>query len=90
MAGTLEAHCAALEGALKQETRVSEAEIGALTERIHAMHEEDRAALDPICEALRTCWRRERPGAMVLPNRVVALACLDLAKRFHATIMQRE
>lgn len=69
---------------------MTEADIEAATARLHAMSEEDRLALDPICEALRVCWKRERPGIMTLPNRVVALACLDLAKAFHATLMQRE
>lgn len=71
-------------------TDVTEADIETITERLRAMSEEDRLALDSICEALRVCWRRESPGIMTLPNRVVALACLDLAKAFHATLMKRE
>lgn len=61
-----------------------------LHDRLHAMAEEDRRALDPICEAIRHCWNRERPPMMVLPNRVVALAALDFAKRYSQIIASQE
>lgn len=69
---------------------MTESEIQGLRERLRAMSDDDRRALDPICAALWHCWKRERPEIMCLPNRVVALACLELAKRFSESVLRQE
>ncbi len=43
---------------------MTEDQVRALHNRIHVMAKEDLLALDPICEALKDCWARERPGVM--------------------------
>lgn len=53
-------------------------DIDSLIERIEAMSEDERQTLDPIAKALGEYLRRERPPVMALPNRVVALACVNL------------
>lgn len=56
--------------------------IDALTERIEQMTEEERKALDPIAQAVEQYLRRERPPMFVLPTRIVALACVDVARAY--------
>lgn len=53
-----------------------------LVERIQAMPEEERRALDPIAQALGEYFRREKPPVMPVPTRVIALACVDLARQW--------
>lgn len=55
-------------------------------DRLRSMSEEDRQALDPICEVLN-------PFLSHLPircraNRVVALAVVDLLKQWNEEVMQ--
>ena len=68
---------------------MDEAVIENLHERIHAMSEADRVALDPICEVLQVYNRRARAGVRVLPNRVVALACADILKAYQDIVLSR-
>ena len=63
----------------------------ALIDRIKAMSEEDREALDPVCKALCDYLMRDwKTGAFPSPNRVIALACADLARKWQRSILERE
>ena len=50
-----------------------------LHNRVVAMSESERVALDPICEALRYHQESNHPDRpYCMPNRIVALAAVDL------------
>jgi hypothetical protein len=62
-----------------------------LHERIGAMSENERLALDPIARALDAYLRRDHEsGAFPIPNRIVALACADLARQWQQKILEQE
>jgi len=65
-------------------------DIDTLIERIIAMPEEERRYLDPIASALGDYLRRERPPVMALPNRVIALACVDLLREWQRLELGRD
>lgn len=70
---------------------IDEEEIARLVDRVAAMTEEDRIKiLDPICLGLKPGSKVRCPGARVLPNRVIALACLDLYEAWNRTIWERD
>jgi hypothetical protein len=70
---------------------MTEAHIAELHDRVSAMTEEQRLALDPIAYALAAYqeatnvehWR-------VVPNRVAALAAVDAMNAWEKTIWERE
>ena len=63
----------------------------ALYDRIKVMLQGDLEALDPICVALQDYLLREREtGGHVMPNRVIALACVDLVKEWQQMVLSRD
>ncbi len=70
--------------------KYDDADEQALYDRVVKMTEEERCALDPLAKALGEYLRRERPPIMALPNRVVALACVDLARQWNRFMLERE
>lgn len=64
--------------------------IDSLIERIEAMSEDERKALDPIAEALFHYLLREAPPTMLLPNRIIALACVDLMRQWQSQEIEGE
>lgn len=64
----------------------------ALRKRVTEMSEDERLALDPICEALCGAMKEEfqRRGVMASPNRVTALACVDLAWAWSEYVLSQE
>ena len=62
-----------------------------LHNRITAMSEAERVALDPICKALRDHQSAHHPDrGYCLPNRVVALAAVDLMWAVDKAAWERE
>lgn len=71
---------------------MSEEEIAALHERVHAMADDERKNLDPIAYALGDFLQLHfvREGGYVLPNRVAALAAVDAVRAWEKTVWERE
>lgn len=63
--------------------------IDALWERLESMGEDERRALDPIAYALDAYRARQRVRGSVVPNRIIALACVDLMQEWDR-VMSRE
>lgn len=61
-----------------------------LYDRISSMTEDERCLLDPLAKEIGDYLRRERPPIMALPNRVIALACVDLARQWNKYMLERE
>lgn len=71
---------------------MTEDQIGDLAERVAAMSESERLELDPIAEALgvyHAKWQASR-GWWMCPNRIVALAAVDMVSAWEATEWERE
>ncbi len=62
-----------------------------LFNRVVAMSESERVALDPICEALRLHQESNHPDRpYCMPNRLVALAAVDLMWAVDKMAWERE
>jgi hypothetical protein len=71
---------------------IDDVQLGELFDRIHAMSEQDRLDLDPIARALgiyQAKYHAER-GWRISPNRVVALAAVDLLNAWEKHEWERE
>jgi hypothetical protein len=67
-------------------------DLDGLYQRIHAMDKDDLRKLDPICAAIGDYLaERKEPhdGAMIIPNRVLALACVDLHAEWQRQMLER-
>jgi hypothetical protein len=70
---------------------MDEDRIAELTARIEAMTEKERRALDPISAALEAYQREHyEGGGRCLPNRVIALACVNLMAAWEKTLWERD
>lgn len=71
---------------------MTEDDVQALHKRVRQMSEDERKSLDPVCEALQALMQKdiERRGGYCGPNRVIALACLDLAWQWSDVMMSQE
>ena len=61
----------------------------ALVARVADMSEDERKALDPICEALTDYLTNTSTGGFSVPNRIVALACVDIAREYYRRAITR-
>ena len=70
---------------------MTEGQISELTKRVCSMSKADRERLDPVCEALRH-YQDSRPPdrGHVLPNRVAALAAVDVMQAWEKAEWDRE
>lgn len=69
---------------------MTEDEHKALYNRLVKMTKADQELLDLICEALSEHTRAKgKPDVWVLPNRIIALACVDLYEKWHQHELER-
>ena len=62
-------------------------------DRLHAMTDSERKDLDGVCnglDAYLSMHRHETRGGRILPNRIIALACIDLARQWEDDMWARE
>ncbi len=70
---------------------MEESQISALSERVCSMSQAERERLDPICEALRVYQDVSPPDrGHILPNRIAALAAVDVMQDWEKSEWERE
>jgi hypothetical protein len=70
---------------------MTEEQIAELHDRVSAMTEEERLALDPIAYALCEYQQgHEKRGFYALANRVAALAAVDAVEAWNKTVLERD